>query len=206
MLTYSVSDRAAGLQGDSTSSSWGRRLRLGSMALATVFVVGLSACGDGDDAAMDDDNGAVGQATEAATSSVAIRDNLAQLAADTAALREASQTLMAKDTVSDETRKIAEQAEPVFAKEEAQLVKALGVDVDPSESKLDRSTIDRLENEEGPHADMAYLTLMEGSLDKVLGQWEELENHGGHDLREFAGTSRQELTDIQKALEKRMQY
>lgn len=194
------------MQEEFSVSSWGRKLRLGSMALATVLVVGLSACSDGDEAAMEDDNGRVGQATGAATSSVAIRDNLAQLAADTAALRKASQTLMSKETVSDETRKIAEKAEPVFAEEEAQLVKALGVDVDPSESGLDRETITRLENEEGPHADMAYLTLMEGSLDKVLSQWEELEKHGGHELREFASSSREELTDIQQSLEKRMQY
>ncbi|MDO5029789.1 MAG: hypothetical protein Q4E11_04305 [Corynebacterium sp.] len=188
------------------SSSWGHKLRLGSLALAAVLVVGLSACSDGDEAAMEDDNGRVGQATGAATSSVAIRDNLAQLAADTAALRQASETLISKETVSDETRKIAQEAEPVCAKQEAQLVKALGVDVDPSESRLDRETITRLENEEGPHADMAYLTLMEGGLEKVLGQWEELENNGGHELREFASSSREELTDIQKALEKRMQY
>ena len=64
----------------------------------------------------------------------------------------------------------------------------------------------RLENEEGPHADMAYLTLMEGSLDKVLGQWEELEKHGGNDLQELARSSQQQLEDIQQALEKRMQF
>ena len=124
----------------------------------------------------------------------------------TAALKKASQTLIAKESVSEETRKIAQQAEPIFAEEEAQLVKTLGVDVDPSETKLDTATMTRLENEEGPHADMAYLTLMEGSLDKMLGQWEELEKHGGNDLQELARSSQQQLEDIQQALEKRMQY
>ncbi|MCM3113665.1 hypothetical protein, partial [Lederbergia lenta] len=127
-------------------------------------------------------------------------------AADTTTLKKASQTLIAKESVSEETRKIAQQAEPVLAEEETRLIKTLGVDVDSSETKLDTDTIARLENEEGPHADMAYLTLMEGSLDKLLNQWGELEKQGGNDLQEFAGTSRQQLTEIQQTLEKRMQY
>lgn len=189
-----------------TYSLGGRRLRIGSAMLASALIVGLSACSDTDETVMEDNQTQASQTPSVVTSSAAIRDNLAQLAADTAALKKSSQTLIAKETVSEETRKIAQQAEPVLAEEEERLIKTLGVDVDPSETKLDTSTMTRLDNEEGPHADMAYLTLMEGSLDTLISQWEELEKHGGNDLRDFASTSRQQLTKIQQSLEERMQY
>ena len=196
MSSDTIRDGAAASSSD-TYSLIGRGLRIGSVVLASALVVGLSACGDSDEAALEGSQNQSSQAPSAVASTAAIRDNLAQLAADTAALKKASQTLIAKETVSEETRKIAQQAEPIFAEEEAQLVKTLGVDT---------ATMTRLENEEGPHADMAYLTLMEGSLDKMLGQWEELEKHGGNDLQELARSSQQQLEDIQQALEKRMQY
>ena len=205
MSSDTIRDSAAASSSD-TYSLIGRGLRIGSAVLASALVVGLSACGDSDEAALEGSQNQSSQEQSAVASTAAIRDNLAQLAADTAALKKASQTLIAKELVSEETRKIAQQAEPIFAEEEAQLVKTLGVDVDPSETKLDTATMTRLENEEGPHADMAYLTLMEGSLDKMLGQWEELEKHGGNDLQELARSSQQQLEDIQQALEKRMQY
>lgn len=205
MSADSIRDTATAPSGG-TYSLRGRCLRIGSAMLASILIVGLSACSDTDETAMEDNQTQNSQTPGVVASSAAIRDNLAQLAADTAALKKASQTLIAKKTVSEETRKIAQQAEPVLAEEEERLIKTLGVDVDPSETKLDTSTMTRLDNEEGPHADMAYLTLMEGSLDTLIGQWEELEKHGGNDLREFASTSRQQLTEIQQSLEERMRY
>lgn len=205
MVADSIRDSAVSPRGGAYCLI-GRGVRLGSAVLATAFVIGLSACGNGDEEIMESSQTQTSQASGAVASSAAIRDNLAQLAADTTTLKKASQTLIAKESVSEETRKIAQQAEPVLAEEETRLIKTLGVDVDSSETKLDTDTIARLENEEGPHADMAYLTLMEGSLDKLLNQWGELEKQGGNDLQEFAGTSRQQLTEIQQTLEKRMQY
>lgn len=181
----------------------------GVAVLACVLVAGLSGCSSDDGEATSGVSGQPtqsGQATGAVAPNAAIRDTLAQLAADTSALKTASQLLIDKETVSEETRAIARAAEPVLTNEEAQLVKILGVDVESSEVSLDTATIDRLGSEEGPHADMAYLTLMEGGLDTLLERWEELKTSGGKELQDLVSSTHKELSDLREKLRQRLQY
>ena len=202
------------------TSSPRKRLRAGAVGLVSLAALGLGACnsaesvGKGTPSASDSPEAMPSQETPksestqppATTSSAQLRDSLAQLAADTSVLKEASQELIAKESVSDGTRELAQLASPVFREEEDRLVKILGVGVDPSLAEVDQEALARLTDEEGPHADMAYLTVMEDALDRVISKWESVRSNGEQPVEDLAGQAVEQLTSIREALRKRMAF
>lgn len=102
MSLDTVRDSVAASSGG-TYSLIERGLRISSVVLASVLAVGLSTCGDNDEVALEGSQNQSNQGRSTVAPAAAIRGNLTQPVTDTTALEKASQALIAKELVLEET-------------------------------------------------------------------------------------------------------
>nr|WP_162933242.1 hypothetical protein [Corynebacterium lactis] len=173
----------------------------GAVGLVSLLALGLGACSSTGPSGQGTPSSSVTTGTasraaastaptgEAAPAGAKLRDSLANIAADTSTLKDASATLIGKGDVSEPTVALAQRAMPILEQEESRLVQLLGVGVEPTLAGVDSDALGRLNNETGPHADMAYLTLLESGLDSLISRWRGIDANGDQSVADLAGSA-----------------
>ncbi len=107
-----------------------------------------------------------------------------------------------QDDVSDETKAIAAEAESIF---QAQ-IDGLDEVKDKGSSMLTDSEVERIESDSGSHLDMAYLTMLETHVPRLLDAWNGMQEAGSEPVRNVARETFPKLEALNNKVQNRLSY
>lgn len=194
------------------------------VALAVAGALTLTACGDdGTESSASQTSVSAGQesnsglkdfevkrseTSESPTPSAPIDspEVLLSLEADSQLLSQVSDSIINDSSVSQTTRDTATQLAALLAEQQPVIAEKLGEQSGTGQATMDKGAVNRVLNDSGPHADMAYLTILEANLGRLSESWAAFADSSSGDaqLADQARDWSQRLGDLHQQVRKRL--